>query len=200
MLLSVTEAATLLGVQPRTVRARLAKGELPGRKQDGQWVIPRAALPLTESQHRALQARADEIRETVDAALPPRVSARRDRARRSLVDLDVFRAVHAAVARLERPDHASLPRHAELVSALEQAGAALAVGFHEYRSEARLQALTETRAALARVIALVLLPAPLPPAEPALGLVDLLEQEALPGLAGLFRQAERPPGPWRGRS
>lgn len=199
MLLSVTEAATLLGQRPRTVRARLARGELPGRKQDGRWVIARAALPLSEAQHQRLQARADEIRATVDAALPPRVAARRDRPRRSLADLDVFHAVHRALGQLSASSAASLPRRAELVTVLERGASALAVAFHEYRSDARLHALTEARAALANGVCLLLLPAPLPPGEPALSLVDLLEQEALPGLAGLFRQAERPAGSWRGR-
>ena len=45
MLLTVIEAATVLGCSPRAVRARIARGELKGSKQDGQWRIPRGDHP-----------------------------------------------------------------------------------------------------------------------------------------------------------
>ena len=53
MELSITEAATLLGRSARTVRAQVARGELPGFKRGGQWVIRKEALPLSEAQRRA---------------------------------------------------------------------------------------------------------------------------------------------------
>ena len=58
MELTITEAATLLGRSPRTVRAQVARGELPGFKRGGQWVIRREALPLSEAQRAALQQKA----------------------------------------------------------------------------------------------------------------------------------------------
>ena len=48
--LSVREVATLLDVSVRTVRARLQRGELPGRKVEGTWRIQRQDVPLTEDQ------------------------------------------------------------------------------------------------------------------------------------------------------
>jgi excisionase family DNA binding protein len=83
MLLSVAEAAELLGLTPRAVRGRLARGELPGRKQGRRWVIPRRALPLDAAAHRALLDRADHVREAVERALPSRGVARRQTRRHS---------------------------------------------------------------------------------------------------------------------
>lgn len=61
MMLTVTEAAQLLGQSPRTVRARLARGDLPGRKRGGRWIVPRDVLPLSEAEHRRIQAQADVL-------------------------------------------------------------------------------------------------------------------------------------------
>ncbi len=41
MKLSARETATLLGRNIRTVRGQLARGELPGVKEDGRWVVKR---------------------------------------------------------------------------------------------------------------------------------------------------------------
>lgn len=75
MELNVREAATLMGRSPRTVRAQLARGDLPGVKRQGQWRLQRRHLPLTEDQRRALQARAEGIRQLVEEALPGRTAA-----------------------------------------------------------------------------------------------------------------------------
>ena len=48
--LSGHEVATLLDVSVRTVRARLQRGELPGRKVHGSWRVQRQDVPLTEDQ------------------------------------------------------------------------------------------------------------------------------------------------------
>ena len=50
MELTVREAAALMGRSARPVRAQVARGELPGVKRGGRWLIPRKALPLTEAQ------------------------------------------------------------------------------------------------------------------------------------------------------
>ncbi len=41
MRLTIREAATVMDVSPRTLRARLARGELPGKKKNGIWTIER---------------------------------------------------------------------------------------------------------------------------------------------------------------
>lgn len=55
MELSVREAAVLTGRPPRTLRAQLARGEMPGVKRNGRWVVDRRHLPLTEDQRRRLE-------------------------------------------------------------------------------------------------------------------------------------------------
>jgi len=186
MLLSVTEAAQLLGQSPRTVRARLSRGELAGRKRGGRWVIPREVLPLPESEHRRLQQRADAIRETVDAALPSRVTG--GRKRRSVVDEIGFRAAHALHADLRGSAH---PAAAAAAEALEAGLVAIGLAVHEWRPSARIAALTRARAAVSGATVGLLLSGPLPPDEPVRGWVVTLEHEVLPPIAGLLRRAER---------
>ena len=78
MELTITEAATLLGRSPRTVRAQVARGELPGFKRGGQWVIRREALPLSEAQRAAL-ARNPRMFVVGQSPLPQAVAAWRVR-------------------------------------------------------------------------------------------------------------------------
>jgi len=189
MLLSVTEAAQVLGVSARTVRGRLARGELKGRKKGGHWVVPRDTLPLPESEHRRLQDHAESIRRTVDAALPSRTPALRKR--RSVVDEVAFRTAHALRIELRASPH---PSAAPAADAVEEGLVALALALHEWRREARLAALTRTRAAMSRAVALLLLDGSMPPQPPVVGWVVTLEQDVLGPLVGLSRRAERSPG------
>jgi hypothetical protein len=103
MELSITEAATLLVRSVRTVRAQVVRGELPGFKRSGQWVIRKEALPLSEAQRAALQQKAETLRGALEDALPRRLAQRGGQTRRGLADLDAFTrcaalllAVHAA--------------------------------------------------------------------------------------------------------
>ncbi len=80
MNLTVREAAVLLGRSPRTVRAQVARGVLPGRKVGGRWRLKRETLPLTEAQRRQLRRKAEAVRRAVDQALPEAASRRRGRA------------------------------------------------------------------------------------------------------------------------
>ena len=91
MELSIREVAVLLGRSPRTVRAQASRGDLPGVKRNGRWRIERRNLPLTEDQRRALQAKADTIRDTVEAALPSRMARSAGQRTRSIADLEAFR-------------------------------------------------------------------------------------------------------------
>lgn len=187
MLLTVELAAVELGISPRAVRARLQRGELVGRKVDGRWCIPRESLPLTESQHRSLQARVRQLHGAVDRVAPPGISARRDRRRRSLVDLDVWRSLHA----IQRNLAAQAQGRDAARAAIDTAAAALALGFYEYATEPRVAALRKARAELAVAVSSLLAASDLPPPDPVLGWVDQLEQDVLPMLGGMVRAAER---------
>jgi excisionase family DNA binding protein len=92
MELSVREAATLMGRSPRTVRAQVARGELPGIKKNGQWRIRRRHLPLTEAQHLALQEKAQNVRDAVESVLPSRIARHSSDRTKSIIDLEAFRS------------------------------------------------------------------------------------------------------------
>ncbi|MCK6504091.1 helix-turn-helix domain-containing protein [Myxococcota bacterium] len=118
MELTVREAATLLGRSPRAVRAQAARGELPAVKRGRQWLIVSEGVPLTPTQRRAVQARADSVRAVVEAALPGRDARSTGDRYRGLGDLEAFVLVRDA-ARGARALGAALP--AELVPELEGA-------------------------------------------------------------------------------
>ncbi len=48
-MLTVREAAVLLGKPARTVPAMLARGELRGVRRSSGWVIARESLPITDA-------------------------------------------------------------------------------------------------------------------------------------------------------
>ena len=159
MELTITEAATLLGRSPRTVRAQVARGELPGFKRGGQWVIRREALPLSEAQRAALQQKAETLRGALEDALPPRLAQTAGQTRRGLADLDAFRlcdALHLAVRAAEADDSPGVPldRAARL---LERAALSVAEASAQFDRDARRRALLRARAALGRVNGLLLL-------------------------------------------
>jgi excisionase family DNA binding protein len=198
MELTVREAATLLGRSPRTVRDQLVRGDLPGRKRGGRWTIAREALPLTEAQRRALQARADQIREVVEEALPSRTAARPGQRRLSVADAQPFGRGAELLASLRDDASAVLgERVTRRVAALvERALLCLAESVHQYDSRIKLAALNEARGALARAVALLLLSGLPVTDDPLAGWLATLEGELLPAVARAARHAERLP---RGR-
>lgn len=187
MMLTVTEAAQILGQSARTVRARLARGDLPGRKRGAQWLVPRDALPLSEAEHQRVQARAEKVRETVEAALPSRLTSRRDR--RSVVDEAAFRAIHHLRAQIASSAGSLGQRRA--ARALERALRWVVEGVNEWSPEAKRRCFTAARAAVSHACTALLVDVAIPPPEPVRGWVAALEQEVLPPLAGLCRSAER---------
>ncbi len=193
MELTVREVATLLGRSPRTVRAQLARGDIPAVKRGGCWSIPRRSLPLTEDQRSALQAKADAVRRAVDAALPSRVATTSGQRGRSVADLDAFRLGARLLADIRAADAPLLAlgtrQHVE--EELEQSLLALAEAVHLYHRTVKLAALDRCRAALGRVAGRLAL-ATAPKSEPAI--IDwlvALESQVLPAVAGFARWADR---------
>lgn len=99
MLLTPRDAATVLGISERAVRARLKSGRLPGFKRGDRWCIRRRDLPLDDAQRAHLQRRADAIRDAIQAALPTRVAPSLDRRPHSI-------AAGARSPTTSRPDRA----------------------------------------------------------------------------------------------
>lgn len=141
MELSVREAAVLLGRSIRTVRDQAARGAIPAHKVGGDWKIRSEHLPLTDAQRSALQARAATVRDVVEQALPPREAATAGATRRTLADLDAFRALQAVHS--EAQDGA-------VAAELEIALLALGEASHHWDRALKLAAVERARAAVGR--------------------------------------------------
>lgn len=211
MLLTLREAATLLDCPPRTLRARLTRGDIPARKVGGQWRIRRADLPMTPAQRRATQDKLAELRAAVEAAVPASVRARIGAG--TLAELDVFALGRAVLVELEGADGTTdgttngIPdgMSDEATHGTSDAGrclraglVALAEGHFQFDRDVKLAALTAARAHLARAVACLALDGACSPdiATQRAAWAHRLEGDVLPRLAGLIRWAEAlPSGP-----
>ncbi len=181
----------LLGRKPRTVRAQLARGELPGTKRGGTWRIDDRKLPLTEAQRRALQRKAEQVRTAVEDALPSRMAASAGQRSRSIADLDAFRRGAEVLAEMRTAsDSLEDGVRERAVAIVEEALLALAEGITLYDRQLKLEALNRARSGLARCAGLLLLSGGTPPAEPVFGWVAAIESEVIPAVAGFARWAE----------
>lgn len=191
--LSVQEAATLLGVSTRAVRARLVRGELKGRKVEGKWRVDRGSLPLTEAQRRSLQARVESLKEAMDAALPGRLARTPADRRISIADLGAFRAGLALLSALRSEAGAVLPSvlREALGAGVEAALLEVADGFHQFDPVARKAAFDRARSAAARCAARLVIQAPDPTSEPVSSWVVHIENQLVPAIGGLARRADR---------
>ena len=211
MELTVREAAAFLGRSPRTVRAQLLEGKLPGRKVNGRWRLDKGDLPLDRRQRRRLQRRAGALRDAVEAVLPSRF-ARGERERRKVLgDLEVFREVHGlliSLEGLERNPGVSLGTEwrdvvrrvtMHLGRSLDQ----LSVAVAHFDAPTKLEAANRARTGLALALAHLYRASPeLPPEEPLLGLILRIEDGVLPMVSGFARWVERlpqHPGRWNSR-
>jgi excisionase family DNA binding protein len=190
--LSIREAAALLGRSRRTVRAQAARGEIPAIKRKGHWFIPRHQLPLTETQRRSLQGKAEAVRQTVEAALPSRLARTAGQRNRSIADLDAFRSGARLLAELRAAPLEVLPPAflESVIDLLEQALLDLAEAIQQFDRELKLAASNRSRAAFARVAGWLLLAGGIPPGEPVGAWVVALETEVIPAVAGFARWAD----------
>jgi len=186
--LSIREAATLLGISPRAVRARITRGDLPGVKRGGRWTLPRESLPLTEPQRRDLQARADEMHAIVEQVAPSRRARTRDRRAWSLLDLKAFRVGAGVLAALQASAN---PAHHRAAEMLEVGLLAMAEGCYRYQTARKVEAWGRARDAFSQTAARIALAADEPLDEPALGWLQAIEGELLSALVGLVRRVER---------
>lgn len=193
MELSARETAALMGLSPRAIRARLARGDLPGTKRNGRWCVPRHRVPLTEGQRQTLQSKADTIRDAVEEVLPSRLAESHGRRHRSLADLDAFRyGVDLLREMRESPCEAlSEPASRRIQGHVEEGLLALAEAVQQFDRPVKLDALQRSRAHLARATALLLVEAGVPPPDPIHGWVGTLEGHVIPAVAGFARWADR---------
>ncbi len=184
MELTVPEAAALLGRSPRTLRAQVARGEIPGTKRNGRWYVDKRDLPLTEVQRRALQEKSDQVRAAVESVLPSRMASRPGQRFRSLADLDSFRRGAQLLAEISQSDH---PAAMKSAFHIRKALFHLAEAVHQYHRDLKADALAQARAELAHAVAVLLMDGGLPPPDPLHGWVLALETEILPAVSGFAR-------------
>jgi excisionase family DNA binding protein len=182
MLLSVTQAAQLLGQTRRQVEYQIKQGRLKATKVGGRWQVDEADLPLGPKQRQARQRRADGLRdaaaEVLDAAAP--------RGRYSMTQLGAFTTMQGVwrdAAPLLAADHPARPL-------LRQALDGIAVGCHRYIRAEKAAAYSAARDALSRAACALLLDG----TEAAVALAARIEHDGIPALGGLLRraQAKRP--------
>lgn len=190
--LSIREAAALLRISACTLRARVARGDIPGKRHGKTWVVDRRDLPLTEAQRQVLQARAADVRAAVDAILPSRLATTPDRTHRSLADLDVFRGVVHAL-HLLRAD-AAIAGGAVAATWLQAAAAGIGEASFVYERERKQAALSDARAAVGRAVAVLLAEGGLPIPDGTAAVVVALEGTVAPMLAGYARWVASLPG------
>lgn len=193
MELTIREAAVLTGRNERTLRSQLVRGEIVGRKCDGRWMIDRSALPLTDSQRSALEARAAVVRDAVAEALPRSRSPEGKRPRRSALDFDAFRAgkkiLDVLTARV-RSDPSS-ERASRAVQFLDRGLMRMCEGLYAYDLPSKVRALRAARAFISRSIACIFFAASDGPSVVAPSEIALLETEVLPAIGGLLRWSEK---------
>ena len=188
MELTIKEVATLLGKSRRTIRSQVARGELPGVKRNGKWLIDRRNLPLNESQRRILQAKADRIRNAVDDVLPSRAARVPGQRPRSLADLDAFRLGAQVLLNIRDSEHAALAdaERERIADYLEQSLLAIAEAVQQFDRELKLAAVNRARSLLSHTVATMLLATGLEPEEPVSSWVTRLEGEVIPAVAGFL--------------
>lgn len=165
----------------RQVRYLIQQEQLPAHKSGRVWRIRSEDLPLSEGQRAAAAARTRELAATVNRALGTEpVNQARGFSFRQLRAAEVGIAMVRAAREALSPDH---PGVQHLHHALGQ----LAVGAHRYHGRDKQAAYESARDAAA----LAACELALDPAPAAARLLDELERELLPALAGLLRRLDR---------
>jgi excisionase family DNA binding protein len=179
MKLTLNQAATALGKTRRQLVYLIEQGRLPAEKIGGRWSIDSSALEQDATARQRQQTKQANLRAAVEDALLPSDKHKRY----SLRDLKAFQIAHPLYLKLCEHlggDHVAA-RH------LHECLGHLAQGCHRYSRAEKARAYQTARdcASLA-VLGLILT------ADPALDpLLDALEQDLMPAIAGLLRRAER---------
>jgi hypothetical protein len=179
MKVSLTEACRLLGQSARQVRYRIRSGELIATKEAGRWMLDDRDLRPSPGQKAAAERKAEALRESVEAALGPRL--RRGRPY-SVRDMRAFEqgvaSCRAAVGLLgQHPAATALSGSVILVSQ----------GCHRFTGRDKASAFRDARERAAEAIALLHLDG----RDGSAQIADVVEQDYLPVLGGLLRRYER---------
>ncbi len=166
MLLSLTQAAQLLGKSRRQLEYQIQQGRLRASKVDGRWRIDESDLPLSPGQRQAMRRRADGLRqaaaEVLDTTAP--------RPRYSMTDLQAFATTRA----IWRDAQALLPPEHEARGPLRAALDQIAVGCHRFVRHDKALAYHAGRDALATAACALLLDG----SDTSTALAERIEQDA----------------------
>lgn len=187
MLLSLPEAATILGKSERQIRYLIKLGKLTARKQEGRWVVDRDDLPLTDAQRRRLATSSRALVEHVQE-VAERVADTKAKAGGRRFSVRDLRAFQAGIP-LHRAAVAAVGEAAKATGHLRDALDALARGCHSFHARDKHDSYRSAREHAASAVAELLLH----PSDDHSTLADRIEQELLPRITGLLRSTERGP-------
>ncbi|NJL27690.1 MAG: helix-turn-helix domain-containing protein [Thermoanaerobaculia bacterium] len=183
MVLSLAEAARLLGKSERQVRYLIRTGKLPAQKTGERWLIRREDLPLSEGQERAATQKAERAARLAVEILQPGGEAKSEKKGYSIRQMRAFQEG----APLYRDLAAQLGAEHPAAELLREALLLFACGFHEFEAGAKAGFYARARQHASRATMTLLLDA----ADSCDQLVERLETNLLPVLGGLIHQAER---------
>lgn len=179
MEVSLSEAAARLGKSARQVRYLVQQGQLEARKVGGRWRVTLDASASSPQQVSATARKQARLRAVVEDTLglePPR-------RRYSVRDLKAFSLGAPLHQRLCQHLDAQHPAVTHLRDMLDE----LAIGCHRYHPAEKAQSYRTARDAASRAVAALALE----DAEHADAILQEIEQELMPALAGLLRRVER---------
>jgi len=177
--LSLTQAAQLLGKTRRQVEYLIKTGRLPAKKVGTRWLIADSDLPLSPSQRQARERKAAALQTVAEEVL----GATAPKTRYSLRDLKAFAEGLAAYA----AGRAQLPETHPALPLLRQALDDLAIGCHRFERRGKAEAYGRARDHASLAVC-ALLAEETPAGE---GLIERIEQEIIPAIAGLLRRTDR---------
>jgi len=189
MLISLSEAATILGKTERQVRYLIKTGRLSARKAANRWLIDDTDLPLSDGQRRAVASRLGTAREAFDKGLEPAAKAAKkakEDKHYSVTDLGAFRIgveICRAITVELGADHAA-GRH------LDAALKWVAQGCHSFHPSDKAKRFTEARDLAAKAAAELLVQAG-DGEDKRRGLAQRIEHELIPKLSGLVAAQEK---------
>lgn len=181
MELTLKQAAAQLGKSVRQVRYMIQTGALPAKKSPSGWLVDSAALPASPMQSEAAARKQKALRAAVDDVLsaPDMPGARR-------YSLRNLRAVQVALPIRSACEAAFGPSHTA-AEALYQTIEHLIRGCHRFARGDKADAYRLARDEASRSACSLVIEG----SEPALKLLDQVEQDLLPAIAGLLRRQER---------
>jgi excisionase family DNA binding protein len=178
MALSIKEAATILGKTRRQVAYMIEQGELPAKKSGGRWVIERADLSVDAQRQQRVSRKQAEFKAVIEEAVIPGTQ------RYTLRDLKAVQLAIPVYRQLVERGAGYEAAALHMRECLDQ----LAVGCHRYDRQEKTLAYRAARDAASLAAIDLILSQGADASEP---LLDAIEQELMPAMAGLLRRSER---------